>query len=297
MDASHSLSALYRAKEILAFSALAKRQLFRGSISHYCCSHNFTLITRKYKPGDTGTFFFPTRRRDGPSRQGWSADEFPFVMPHHVDSHYYMDIDIPLLTALLAAAADHPNLMTALSLFNQSNTDSPDVGEETELIWSKAAFERLWNIGSDDNGFVSALNKEMATYIGKDFDGTLKDKWQAKKGATHLEAWAREFHMMRGSSAHGKHGAIPSCVWPASAHLAFASILFPLLLKRILVRLGYLTLNPYDEERLKSVNAYLMHDPFEHDFIKSEGQHPWQEIDTQVWIASVAHKFYGNTQA
>jgi hypothetical protein len=73
---------LFEARHAIAFAAISKRRLFRGH-SDYTNSDSYELIVQRFKPGDTTTFAFNTRRRDGSTGHMWSSDEFAFQRPQH----------------------------------------------------------------------------------------------------------------------------------------------------------------------------------------------------------------------
>src|SRR6267142_710509 len=85
-DPENALPALFRARNALAFAALSRRRLFRQDFD-YCNYDTYSLVVQRYAPGDVGTFAFTSRRRDGGTTQLWSADEFAFHRPNHVDPH------------------------------------------------------------------------------------------------------------------------------------------------------------------------------------------------------------------
>jgi hypothetical protein len=62
-DATRRVDALFAAREIVAFAALAERQLFR--LFSYCNFDTYALTIQRYNAGTAGAFSFSTRRRDG----------------------------------------------------------------------------------------------------------------------------------------------------------------------------------------------------------------------------------------
>jgi hypothetical protein len=75
------VSRLFHVRELVAFSGLARRRLFTHL--EYCNFHTYTLVVQRFQPGQTGTFAFTTRRRDGGTNQLWGSDEFAFQLPRH----------------------------------------------------------------------------------------------------------------------------------------------------------------------------------------------------------------------
>jgi hypothetical protein len=294
MDAQDVVSSIFRARNALAFAALSRRQLFREHLG-YCNNDSYSLVLQRYSPGNAGTFAFSTRRRDGGTNQLWSSDEFAFHRPNHVDPHVKVSLDEPLLAALLALQGSESRLFEALTEFNSANTDSPDVPEHVEVVMVKSAFEWLLQIGEQASDFVDGLTrclKDVASV--KSSEGPLKIEWQrARPNAVRpIKAWAREFCDIRGASAHGKPRAAPRFVWAAHTHLAFASLLFPLVFKKVAANAGLLKLDQYDLERLRRIDAYVMHDPFKFDWRAPDTTHPWVEIDSLAFVYARGGSFY-----
>jgi len=101
-----------------------------------------------------------------------------------------------------------------------------------------------------------------------------------------------EFCDIRGASAHGASRTAPRFVWTALTHLAFASLLFPLLFKKVASQAGIIKLDDYDVERLRRIDAYLLHDPFAFDWKADETTHPWVEIDINAMMSAKRRHFY-----
>ncbi len=271
---------LFRARELVAFAALAKRRLFRGHFD-YCNFDTYAFVIQNYQAGDVGGFSFFTRRRDGGTNYVWDAEEFAFLKPLHVASNSKVALDLALLDALFKADERDVVPFEAIVEFGRANTDSSDVPTHTELVMVKSAFEFLFTIGTDASEFAKALAASVPP--SKTYDGPLASRWTKARpnAARPLEAWAREFCDIRGGAAHGKKRGGPRFVWSEHAHLAFASVLFPLLVKQQLSRSGFLVLDERDSIELEWIEAYLMHDPFEPD---NEGRrhqpraHPWSSV-------------------
>jgi hypothetical protein len=298
MEVQDTLQALFRARNAIAFAALSQRRLFRQHFD-YCNYDTFSLVVQRYAPGDARTFAFSTRRRDGGTSHLWSSDEFSFHRPNHVDSNSRLSVDEPLLATLLSISDSNSSLLEAMVEFNCANTDSPDVPDHVEVVMVKSAFEWLLGIGEKVNDFVEALrgclnDTQPVAHREGPLDGPLKSRWSSArpKAMRPLEAWAMEFCDIRGASAHGVSRTAPRFVWPAHTHLAFASLLFPLLFKKIVSRSGPFKLDDYDVERLRWIDAYLLHDPFAFDWTADEATHPWVEIDLSAMISAKVGNFY-----
>ena len=95
-------------------------------------------------------------------------------------------------------------------------------------------------------------------------------------------------------SAHGQSRNAAHLVWSRNAHLAFASILFPLIVKVRLAAEGHWTLGETDTQKLRFIESYLMHDPFAHDAIHSPDTHPWVELDSRAYFTTLARNIFRN---
>jgi hypothetical protein len=284
---------LFGARRAMAFAALSERRLFQQGFG-YCNFDSYSMIVQRYKPGETGTFAFMTRRRDGGTQQVWSSDGFAFQRPNHVDAQGSFAVDGNLLGALLRLQPDaHGHFLEAITEFSLANTDSSDVPEHVEVVMTKSAFEWLFEIDEKASSFVESLHEALA-----DIPTTLPTESQMSAWSTRwsgakrpLEAWARDFCFVRGSAAHGKDRVSGKPVWSGFRHLGFAALLFPLLVKKKLTAAGLMTMADIDKERLGRIDWYLMHDPLKFDMLKDR-VHPWNDLDTHALIRAHAHHLY-----
>lgn len=278
-DASRRVDPLFTARELIAFSALAERQLF-GQFS-YCNFDTYALTIQRYHAGSAGAFSFFTRRRDGGTNQLWDTKEFTFLKPLHVEFDAKIKIDRSLVAALLKADNADKLPLEAIIEFNRANTDSQDVPSHTEVVMTKSALEFLFGIGEKRDELVRALNAVIPLRNPPWPNGPLRKKWQTKfpKAARPLEAWGREFCDLRGGAAHGQRRGGDRFIWSERAHLAFASILFPLLVKQRLAGDGFMELQERDAVHLELIEAYLMHNPFiARRRKRPPREHPWRRI-------------------
>jgi len=271
---------LFRARELVAFTALAERQLFRGHFD-YCNFDTYAFVIQNYQPSNGGTFSFTTRHRDGDASRMWRSEEFAFVMPLHVESKATMKLDERLLEALLKADEADKLPYEAIVEFDRANTDSENVPTHIEIVLTKSAFEYFFDISQNVNEFVGELRKVVPDRdVATKFAGPLAQRWtKARPKATRpLEAWAREFCDVRGGAAHGKSRSGARFVWSEEAHLAFTSILFPLLIRQRLANEGFLAIDERDALELALIEDYLMHDPFAARPRDGEHEHPWSKV-------------------
>lgn len=283
-------SELFRVRELLAFTCLAGRQLFRDT--GYCNYDSFSFFIQNYTPGDTRHFAFSTRRRDGSVRHLWGAEEFAFLRPLHVDDKAAPELDVILLQALLEADATGQVPFAAISEFNRANTDSQDMPVPSELVMTKSAFEYFLEVGHKCDDMIRKLLPlipQRPQHIP--FSGPLLSKWPTtnKRGATTrpIEAWGRELCAHRNESAHGAaRGANQRLVWSVHAHLAFAAVLLPLLVKQQLHTNGYFKMEERDSIQLEVIESYLMCDPFDARVVDEDGtvERPWSKIYSNIVV-------------
>lgn len=281
IDAADGVVDLFKARNAIAFSALSIRKLFRGHFG-YCNYDTYALIVQRFQSNSAGTFAFNTRRRDGGTNQLWSSDEYAFHQPHHVTRDARIALDYPLLKAMLSLGTTHHYLHEAAVEFCCANTDSNDVPEHIEIVMIKSAFEWLLGIGENVNDFSNALLDLIPDIEPPPTSGPMKEVWELcrPRARRPLDAWAREFCALRGASAHGQQRSGRHFAWEPHVHLAFSSLLFPLAFKKLLAREGLFEIDAYDQARLKSIEQYLMHDPFRFDWKERDASHPWSEIDS-----------------
>jgi hypothetical protein len=294
MDPEPAGKAFFDARRNLAFAALAKRRLFRHF--DYTNSDTYELVVQRYVPGDPRGFAFDTRRRDTGTSHYWTADHFAFPRPQHVDAHATVNLDEALVVALSRLSASQGDINEAIEEFISANTDSMSIPMHVEMVMMKSAFERLFGIGRTAKEFEASLRSVFKDIAEVPFKKRRNaTRWAARWGDVRpLFAWARDFCVVRGSSAHGKRGDPGKPVWTVRHHLAFASILFPLIIKKILAEQGLMVLDGFDLERLRRIEWYLTTDPYGEDAFDDEEnrQHPWVEIDSDARIAVVSKPFY-----
>jgi len=284
------ITKLFRAREFIAFSALSARLLFRSF--DYCNLDTYALTVQQFGSGSPGTFSFATRRRDGGTQHLWSAKEFTFLKPLHVDFKAKAKIDSDLLRALVKADRAGRLSYEAIVEFNRANTDSTDVPSHTEVVLTKSAFEFFFSIGNKRDEFVHSLLSAIPKPIHSP-SGPLLKKWETKypRARRPIEAWAREFCDLRGSAAHGKNRGGKRFIWSEHAHLAFASMLFPLQVKGRLVSDGFMKTAERDSLNLEFCESYLMHNPFVRTKkMSGNREHPWSKIFSENVLGEVMRR-------
>jgi hypothetical protein len=234
---------------------------------------------QRYGSPHQGAFAFSTRRRDGGTQYLWDTEEFAFLKPLHVNARATIEVDKKVLAALLLADRDNGLCFDSIVEFNRANTDSNDVPLHVEIVMIKSAFEWFFGIGHGAAEFAEAMNK-CISLASRAPSGPLLTQWRQRwpNSKRLLDAWAREFCAMRGNAAHGKQRNA-SMVWSQHAHLAFAAVLFPLLLKQRLVQQGLLDIDFGDAAELASLESYIAFNPFDPEIPKRGlAEHPWARL-------------------
>jgi hypothetical protein len=290
-DPTIAMDRLFAAKELLAFASLSERKLFHGHFNNYCCNDDFTLIIQNFTSENSSTFAYSTRRRDGGTSNVWSSDEFSFHRPIHCLTHNCPNANHDFLSILLELR--EPNLIESIAEFNHANTDSQDVLPHIELVMLKSAFELLFGVDQKVSSFCKALDKSLSNLAPMEVaNGPLKAQWEAARANSSrpLIAWAKEFCDRRGVAAHGNSNTSDRFVWSERSHLAFASLLFPLLFKKTLSDAGNYKISEYDKNRLRKIDQYVLNNPFsEQSSNRREPQnHPWAAIDRETQEAEIA---------
>jgi hypothetical protein len=149
----------------------------------------------------------------------------------------------------------------------------------------KSAFESLFKINQQKDTFIKALKDLLIGFPSEETQNTeLAQLWMEKrpKSDSLISCWAAEFCDLRGFAAHGNNQKTDRFVWPEFWHLAFASILFPLLVKASLAKLGYLEMKEIDREHLKFIEHYLAIDPNLEVNTAVGISHPWLSIESRM---------------
>ncbi|MDE3022675.1 MAG: hypothetical protein KGI54_12595 [Pseudomonadota bacterium] len=282
---NENIDYLFQVKELIAFSALSKRNFFQQP-NDYCNYDTYTLIIQKFSPDKIKTFSYTTRRRDGNTKHLWSStNRFAFYQPEHVVGITDIKIDSNLLSVLLSLPEDKKDrYYESIKEFNAANTDSRTIPEHVEIVMCKSAFECLLDIDEKMDEFVKTIKVLLKDIDGCSCEGPLKAAWAKRWGNKQpIYAWANEFCVIRGNSAHGKCRTNSKLVWQVDRHLLFAAVFFPLMLKKTLYDNKLFSMNHYDFEKLKLIDKYILNDPFGSDS-DDNVRSSWNKIDQEANI-------------
>jgi hypothetical protein len=272
---------LYRARDALAFGALSSRRLFQGH-SNYVNADAFTLIIQNFTPGEAHYFAYDTRRRDGATSNLWTNSEFSFQRPLHVSTDVRPDVDTELALALMAVPKGDP-IVEAVREFNAANTDSDRVPVHVELVMVKTALEWLLGIDEKRVSLTKALLDRFPKSAAASPHGPLTARWMQEKPTDDrlLAAWALDFCKVRNSAAHGSgQRGVPRLVWNHDRHLAFASLLFPLVVKKVLAERTVYVPTDRDRDEFNHIEDFLAIDPFGPEI--RPNRPPWAEVQSKI---------------
>lgn len=287
----------------LAFCALARRQ-FCSHIG-YCNTDGYRMIAQCYTVHNSGAIAVRTRRRDGYSLQylGNNTNNPRFVRPLHVDGRLPLDIDFKLLEALQAVIDPElkERISAAIDVFVRANTDAPDVPESTEIVLLRIAFETL--LGSthqtDDlvrcfaDHFGSDLPSPPIWHAGQFDETAWRKRWpnKGKRNITRpLDAWINDFCDARNAAAHGSRSFHDAPIWQIHNHLMFASWIFPLMVKGLLVAVGLYHFTDDEVALRRGFEEFFAHDVAA-CFDKNNPELMWTRVERsllfQVFIKTV----------
>ena len=295
MDVMLKMDEFFLMRNFIGMAALSKRRF--GGHFGYCNFDTYKLVVQRFTKSSAGKQAIRSRRRDGSTIAYWSASDFAFQRPLHVEERASVDLDEDLLLALLNLPAGSGSILEAIREYAHANTDSPDVMPHVELVMMTSAFEWLLDSGPNTKRFRQNLAAAVAD-IGRVEEGDiavpLREAWaNARPDASGLlDAWAAEFIALRGSSAHGANRQIKSFVWPLQTHLMFAAMLFPLLLKRWCAKVSTYKPPYLDSLILQRIEAFIASDPMDpkYNSLKGTEKNPWLELDERCrlgWLAKV----------
>ena len=248
---------LFLFAELFAFAALAAREFFGYD---YCNRDDLRLVIQAFEDPRGGAFM-EMRRRHGVQWSRVTEDHYRVQVPAHV-CHGGKQIkpDRALLEALLQSRSrdEWMGLYRGIVLFNQANTDAPDMSMDTELVLTYAAMEQILGIRWGKDRF----HQRFAT-VWNPSRQVPRDEWRAPPTdkpwtKDSLRAcWAFDLHVCRGHLAHGNdESALPSR-WTVRQHLLLTSFTVPRLVKRVLSRLGLYEPTDDDEGEINALEPLL----------------------------------------
>ncbi|MFY9341621.1 MAG: hypothetical protein WAT39_03975 [Planctomycetota bacterium] len=279
---------VFQITEMLTTAALAGREYFQGA-SSYCNRDAFRLVMLSVPEKPTSGWTVTSRRRDGRSRNMYSA-AIPEHRPPHVVHCRTASIDGELFEALTKLRSEKPDLWDrvrdAITSFNDANTDSDRITKGQEVVLTFGALQRLLDVDHK----TDELAAEIATFAKPNADEQLPaDLAKSWPRSTVREAWIRDLSITRDAFAHGKTSPGSKRSWDVNEHLLFGAAIFPLLLKRVLAREGLYAMKHWDERDIDLFERRVLARPFKvpaHDD-ETEPDWPWLRVRREALWSEV----------
>ena len=250
--------------ELIAFCGLGSRDFFKNGVN-YCNKDNFQL--KRFSITENQIAYKKiTRRRDGATANGISANKFRENKPEHVILSV-VNLDKELLNSLVEAqsnlhASIWDNIFEGILNFNLANTDSSSITINIELVFLVSGFERLLNSkhGKEDdlaNKFIKAFETFQTIEIKDCVRCNANTLKRFTKCKSVREIWIRDLFRLRGDLAHGKIIKNSTSVWSINEHLVLGSFIFPLVAKILLNKLNVYNLSKNDSLSVDGFESFL----------------------------------------
>lgn len=235
------ISVAYEIVSLATFAGLAGRD-FLDPLATYCNADCFAMYVQKFENADFTAL--TTRKRAGTQIAVWSVDRISTTVPLHCHDIRQISLDENVLAALLthrtnANVNEWGRWQSAISCFNQANTDSESVRPQTEWVLLCGAIQHLLRAGSKDKATAEALEAAITPDRGilvRDARRRLASWRETDKSLRY--AWMKEFYGLRGDFAHGRLNPQRPAAWLPQEHLVLASMAFPLVAKKRLSNVG-----------------------------------------------------------
>lgn len=292
---------------VVSFAGICDR-LFLGG-DRYLCSDNFKIVVQNY-PTPITTPFDPsitTSKKYGTMTIGFSADIFREVKPRYIEHQsipgntnfrliFNEEVAQCLWQFYLSTDGKQSvwmeNIFPSLFSFHQANTDGNS--QQTDCIYSEAAFEKLFlgnghgeqNLVNNVLAFIQSknVNFEAVTSTTRNWQ-SITYRPQRNQPAVScnsiFEAWLRELVRLRNKYAHGGHTHQGSLVWSQWEHLLLSAFIFPLLLKLYISQFDgsiTYTISNDDIKRVRIIEQMLAESNYAQETRPHSGTTRWGKI-------------------
>jgi len=238
---SDEIGIAYDLVSLSTFAALAARD-FLDPLASYCNADCFAMYVQKFDNADFTAL--TTRKRAGTQVAVWPVDRISTTVPLHCHDIRQIRLDENSLVGLLAYRTnanvnEWGRWQSAISCFNQANTDSESVRLQTEWVLLCGAIQHLLRAGSKDKVTAEAFEGTIIPdreILVRDAGRRLASWREIDKSLRY--AWMKEFYGLRGDFAHGRLNPQRPAAWLPQEHLVLASIAFPLVAKQLLSDVG-----------------------------------------------------------
>jgi hypothetical protein len=222
-------SALFRLSTHLAVSGLSERHFGAGGLDNYCASGHFQLLIQSFPEPYVGGVSVTYRRKHGQTNLFWGRDDIQFTIPVHlIHPIKASKVDKALLAALHEAQDTQQNqLRASITQFLLSNSDSPDVPEDVELVAAYSAIERL----VDNHDLAKVKNKVSklldVIYTSNAAKQALLTFSDADTSTNCFTNWIDQLYKVRGRLAHGNDAEGYLSKWNTFEHGLLAAYVYP----------------------------------------------------------------------
>ena len=247
---------LFRFAELFAFAALAAREFFSAD---YFNRDHLRLVVQAFTDPQGGASM-EMRRRDGVQWSSVTGDYYRVQVPAHVSpAGQFINPDLDLLNALLESLA-WSGLHRGIVLFNQANTDAPDMSPDTELVLTCSAIEQVLGITSRQDQrqfpakFAEAWHPDREVPQSEWQEPPTNRPWTED---TLRACWASDLKICRGNLAHGRREDVLQSRWTVRQHLLLTSFTVPLLVKQVLSAMEVYPLTDEDERDINALEPLL----------------------------------------
>lgn len=242
---------------LLAFAALATRQLFRGPTWN---SSYFVDYAQRFE-GEHTYMTVVSRRREGQQMAAHPAGALRINRPFQAE-HPVAKLDLAFVQALDFARTSSDaewwtRIETAIYFFNEANTDRDDVPVVKELVDVFTAFECLLNQRNSTDRLAHAFAGLLAPADELHVVNTARVGLSNRGGANaRTQAvrfqWIRDLGTARDNVAHGRLDSNPNQLWSSPEHLVLAAISFPLVVKLMLSDKGFYEATDDDRAQIEA---------------------------------------------
>jgi len=267
--------------QLACFTGLSSRDYFDPH-GNYCCSDCFKFYIQRFQEEPTAVGMV-LRKMEGSIGNLMSTDKLTITQPNQVAIQEFK-LDESFLAALIqyrssSTPEDWTRLMSAVSCFNQANTDNETVHYQMEWVLLNSAIQHFLDAGYKLDELTEKFTQAIMPYfVVKASDSKRKtDDWKEPDRPLRFY-WIKEFYIIRNDYAHGKLNPKRSFSWEPLEHLVLAKIVFPLLVKLKLKETGSYELIDNDVDQIDTIEKLADEKFLEPIVRKNEPEKYWYRI-------------------